>query len=196
VKILDLRITIPLPDWLYDSAVFVMLLYRRLRYGYRFRRIPLSQGRFAIVDPADYNRLAVYNWYAVRKHFCFYAQRHAQPHEKPPAVIKMHRQILTAPASLFVDHINRNGLDNRKQNLRLATPAQNSRNARWRNLRNKTSIYKGVSFSKRRKKFRACITVNRKTIHVGFFNNQKDAARAYDTAAKKYHGPFAYLNFK
>ena len=106
----------------------------------------------------------------------------------------MHRQILNAPAYMLVDHINGNGLDNRKANLRLATGVQNGYNRR--KTRKRTwSKYKGVTFDKRRKKWQAKIVVNGRKQYLGSFNNQLDGARAYDRAARKYHGEFAALNF-
>jgi hypothetical protein len=105
----------------------------------------------------------------------------------------MHRVILNAPKGMEVDHINRDGLDNRKVNLRLATTTQNVCNRYWRS---KTSKYKGVHFDKSCGKYRTEITLNRKRIHVGKYDSEIEAAKAYDNAAKKYHGEFAYLNFK
>ena len=106
----------------------------------------------------------------------------------------MHRQILNAPHFLLVDHINRNGLDNRKANLRTATYTQNSRN-RQKTNKNTWSKYKGVTFDYRRKKWLARIVVNRKKRHLGSFNNELDAGRAYDRAAGELYGEFAVLNF-
>ena len=94
----------------------------------------------------------------------------------------------------WVDHINGNGLDNRKANLRLATGTQNGYNRR--KTRKRTwSKYKGVTFDKRRKKWEGKIVINGRKQHLGSFTNELDAGRAYDEAAKKYHGEFALLNF-
>jgi hypothetical protein len=103
----------------------------------------------------------------------------------------MHRQLLTPPPGKCIDHANGNGLDNRRANLRFATPAQNA----W-NTRRKVSAsgYKGVYFSKANK-FGAAIRCNKKRIHLGCFDSPVDAAKAYDKAAKKYHGQFAQTNF-
>ena len=91
-----------------------------------------------------------------------------------------------------IDHINHNGLDNRKANLRLATFAQNARNSRMRRNR---SGYKGVCFANDRGKYRAVIWHDNTRIHLGYFNSPISAALEYDRAAKKYHGEFAVLNF-
>lgn len=95
----------------------------------------------------------------------------------------------------LVDHINHNGLDNRKANLRLATAAQNARN-RQKCKSKKTSKYKGVCWHKRDKKWTGRILVNSKSIALGYFEDEKEAARAYDRAARKYYGEYAEPNFE
>jgi hypothetical protein len=105
----------------------------------------------------------------------------------------MHLKILHLPGYLFVDHINHNGTDNRKANLRLATCAQNSCN-RWQFRKDKSSKYIGVGWKERTKKWAAIICYRRKNIIVGYFKDEIQAVKAYDEAAKKYHGEFASLN--
>jgi len=152
--------------------------------------IPLTQDKFAIVDADDYDRLCKYKWYAAKKRRNYYAKRRC-----PHGIVAMHRVILNAPRGLVVDHINHNGLDNRKENLRLCTVAQNCRNARPCTRPNQWSKYKGVTFHKRRKHFMAAIRYNRKKYFLGYFKNQIDAAKAYDKKARELFGEFAYLNF-
>jgi hypothetical protein len=152
------------------------------------RLIPLTRGLFAIVDAEDYPRLSQFTWFAEGTNSNYYAVR-----KENGKSIKMHRQILNAPDHLVVDHINHNSLNNRKINLRLATFTQNCQNQR--RLSHRTSRYKGVHWHKRLKKWAAQITANKKTHHLGYFTNEIDAAKAYDKAAKKYHGDFAALNF-
>lgn len=100
---------------------------------------------------------------------------------------------MDAREGLEVDHINRDRLDNQRQNLRVVTRQQN---AQWRQgLPNSTSRFKGVGLYKRRNIWRAYIKTNGKIIHLGYFDSEEDAARAYDTSAKRLFGDFAYTNF-
>jgi hypothetical protein len=106
----------------------------------------------------------------------------------------MHREIIQPKRKLLVDHKNNNGLDNRIDNLRLATRSQNNINSR-RNKSKTLSRYVGVSFDSRKRRWYARIYFNNKGLWLGYFDSEIDAARAYDEAAKKYHGEFARLNF-
>ena len=106
----------------------------------------------------------------------------------------MHRRIMNAPDNLVVDHINYNGLDNRKANLRLATRRQNSLHV-IRTMNPGSSKYKGVSWHTYKKRWGAQITTYGKTYHLGYFKDEIQAAKTYDEAARKYHGEFAALNF-
>jgi len=105
----------------------------------------------------------------------------------------MHRLILNPPAGITIDHINGNGLDNRRENLRLAGRGQNQCNRGKQS--NNTSGFKGVTWHKNLNKWEAGISISGKRYHVGFYKTPEAAARAYDDAAKKYHGEFARLNF-
>ena len=177
-------------------AVRLLLLYRRVRYGYAFRRIRMAQPMYALVDPEDYERLSKYEWEARRaRNSPFYAARQdVNRSTRKYTVIFMHREIIEIGDGLFADHINHNTFDNRKANLRTATQTQNNRNRRKFAVPTK-SKYKGVYWKPRIKKWVAQIGVDKKVIHLGCFEKEKDAARAYDQAAKKYHKEFASLNF-
>ena len=107
----------------------------------------------------------------------------------------MHREIIPLPDHLVADHINHNGLDNRKANLRPATRAQNNYNRLAIKRKGATSKYKGVAWKKEYKKWNAQIYFKGECIFLGYFKEEKQAAKAYDKAAKEYHGEFASLNF-
>ena len=190
---IKLNFSITIPDRLAGLFIALALVYRQSRYGYAFRRIPLTQGKYAIVDPEDFERLNKHKWFAVKSERTFYAGRTIAAGKKFISV-RMHREILHTPGHLLVDHINHNGLDNRKANLRLATCAQNTYNRR-RFRKDKSSKYTGLSWRKDRKKWTVIICCKRKNIIVGYFEDESQAAKAYDEAAKKYHGEFASLNF-
>ena len=189
-----IKVTLHIPAFLIAPLVWPLLLYRRIRYGYPFRRIPLTRGKYAIVDPEDYCSLIEYKWYPCRSGGTFYARRgRRRDDDSSDFSTQMHRHIIKAPPGMVIDHINHNGLDNRKANLRIATQRQNSRNCR--KLKKASSKYKGVCWHKQFKKWHARIVVNRRQISLGCFNNEIHAAKTYDNAAKKYHGEFASLNF-
>jgi len=161
-------------------------LVRALAEGAKL--IPLTQGKFAIVDADDYDELSRYKWHVNKGGRTYYASS-----QKKGKAIKMHRLIAGAPKGLFVDHINHNGLDNRKRNLRLCTRLENIRNQLPR--RGGSSQYKGVCWRKREKKFVATICVDGKKLYLGYFDDEIEAAKAYDKKAKELFGQFAYLNF-
>ena len=174
-----------------------MLLYRRLRYGYAFRRIPLSRGKYAIVDPDDYYKLSEHKWsVSTGPYNNFYAVR-KEPNRngKKGKTIRMHRLVANTPDGLLCDHINGDSLDNRKANLRSATHLQNSWNAR-KSPQSCSSKYKGVMFRKGPQKWAAMICVAGEKIFLGSFKDEIEAAKVYDKAAKKYFGEFAKLNFQ
>jgi hypothetical protein len=181
--------------WLSNLAIKALLLYRRLWYGYAFRRIPMAGPKYAIVDPEDYERLRKYEWFSRKGRNSYYANRHGiRKKNGNKSLIQMHRMIIEVPEGKVVDHKNRNGMDNRKANLRPATHSQNMCNKR-KHPGKKNSKYRGVYWKKSHRKWAALIGFQRKKINLGYFNNEIDAAKAYDEAAKKYHGEFACLNF-
>jgi len=189
------EVTVRIPEWLYKAAVCLLLLYRRVRYGYSFRRIPLTQGKFAIVDAGDYGRLSQYNWQAHKDGYTYYARRsRTEPVTGRRTTVPMHREILDVGVDKVVDHINGNGLDNRSVNLRAATTAQNCMNRRLH--KKKSSPYRGVSFNRQLQKYVAYLGYKGNRMYLGCFDNEIAAAKAYDKAAKKYHKDFAGLNFQ
>jgi AP2 domain-containing protein/HNH endonuclease len=106
--------------------------------------------------------------------------------------VPLHRLIMNAPADKEVDHINGDTLDNRRCNLRICSHKENLRNQKL--PKNSKSGYKGVTWYKRIKKWRSHIRLNKKQIHLGYFDDIKLAANAYNEAAIKYFGEFAKLN--
>ena len=109
-------------------------------------------------------------------------------------IMEIHHPELRNNLELQVDHINGNRLDNRKENLRLATPQQNQMNRK--SHRNSTSKYKGVSWDKSRNKWRALIMIDNKYKHIGRYQDEREAALAYDKAARELFGEYAHLNFE
>jgi hypothetical protein len=178
--------------------VAVVLIYRRIRYGYPFRRIPLTRGKYAIVDQDDFERLNKYKWQAGRssRSGTFYAARSTWDKvNKKKRTIKMHREILNPPHPLVVDHINHSGLDNRKANLRPATKSQNTINKPIKKRKGAHSKYLGVTWQKSINKWQAQIRAEGKHKVIGYFDDEITAAKAYDKAARKFHREFAVLNF-
>lgn len=158
------------------------------------RIIPLTKGEFTLVDGLDYNRLSQFKWYAQRSGRGkpdYYAAR-CLIEDGQKTTILMHRLILDAPDNVLVDHKNRDRLDNVRKNLRLCSVSQNQYNR----VPNEgcASKYKGVSWSKRHLKWRARIERDGKQVGLGYFSNEADAARAYDTAAISNYGEFALTN--
>lgn len=156
--------------------------------------VPLTHGQVAIIDAHLADWLLTHRWRALRNCRTWYALRTANRHQ----VLYMHRMIWEQehgpiPEGLRVDHVNRDGLDNRLINLRLATPAQNCANARTR--QGCSSRYKGVGWNKSAGAWRARIYYRRREYVLGRFEREEEAARAYDAAAVAVYGPYARLNF-
>jgi hypothetical protein len=196
---MKLRLTIRFPDWLDKFFTFPLLTYRRLRFGHPFRKIRLTEGKFTIVDPDVFYQFNAFDWLTAGRDDNLYAARVIRSKTGRLNTIYMHREIFFtlsehSESNGLVDHKNTNSLDNRRQNLRLATHSQNSCNTR-RDKSNTYSRYRGVSFSKRKSKWFSAIRANGRKLWLGYFNNEIDAAVAYDEAARKYHKDFAQLNF-
>ena len=155
------------------------------------KQIPLSQGKFALVDDDDYERIIQIGRWCVARRYAVRVEKKGYRKQKQHTVY-MHRIILNAQKGTQIDHVNGNGLDNRKCNLRICTPLENSRNKGV--SKNNKSGFKGVSWFKLNGKWRAYIDVDGKKVYLGFFNCSIKAAKAYNEAAVKYFGEFARLN--
>jgi hypothetical protein len=157
------------------------------------RTIPLTQGKVAIVDDDDFERLNQFKWHALRNGpRIWYAVRLVRPDpDGPQRAVLMHRLII-GNHSGWTDHINGDGLDNRRSNLRVCTRSQNLANSKLRS--DNTSGFKGVCrFAVKRptsKKWRAKLAGQL----VGNFHTKEEAAQAYNRAAKETYGEFALLN--
>jgi hypothetical protein len=160
------------------------------------KKISLTQKQFALVDDEDYEWLSKWKWCVEKtqtKRRNYYAVRGTERKGKS-FFFRMHRVIMKAEKGQIVDHINGNGLDNRKKNLRFCTSYQNSCN-QIKTSKGTTSKHKGVcKISKKIRIFRTFYIASINGKVLGRFTTEKEAALAYNVAAKKLHGEFAKLN--
>jgi len=155
------------------------------------KEIQLTQGKVALVDDEDFDKVLMHTWCASRNKNIFYAVTKV-PHLKRKKTLKMHILIMGKQPELELDHVNHNGLDNRRCNLRHVTGSQNSQNRRHRV--GTSSIYKGVSWYKQYGKWKVAITKNKIEYHIGYYASEQEAALAYNKEAIKLFGEFAYIN--
>lgn len=155
------------------------------------KEIRLTQGKIALVDDEDFEWLNQWKWYVDKG----YATRNIRLESGKRITIKMHRMILglNVGDEMFGDHINGNRSDNRRENLRSCSHAENQRNAKKNS--NNSSGFKGVSFDKQHKKWVAQISINGKGSRIGFFSTPEAAHSAYCAAALKHHGEFANFGY-
>lgn len=153
------------------------------------KEIKLSRGLSAMVDDEDYEFLNQWKWSAHQGGKTFYATRTIW-NKGNRIKVRMHRLILNTPTDMQVDHIDHNGLNNQKNNIRNCNHQQNHFNIN----RYTKSKYHGVYYD--RNYIKSSIQLNGKTIHIGNFKTEIDAAKAYDIKAKELFGEFAHINFK
>jgi len=151
------------------------------------RYIPLTRGKYAIVDAKHFEALNKHKWCVIHRGRNVYAGR-----RKNGKTISMHREIMKTPEGMVVDHIDGNGLNNLEANMRNCTKAQNSYNSRPRGGH---SEYVGVTYHKSRDKYQAALGFNGEKMYLGEFDSAVEAARARDRVARELQGEFAYLNF-
>ncbi|MGD0551094.1 MAG: AP2 domain-containing protein [Sedimentisphaerales bacterium] len=190
---MKVNLTIGIPSWLDKICAWPVIVYRKWKFGYSFRKIFLGEGEFTILDVQDYYRYCAFKWIMGGQGSTVYAVRSTKIGAKI-TTRRLHREIMNAPKGLLVDHENGDTLDNRRANLRLATHFQNTCNRR--KTKSKTaSRFVGLCWEKTSSRWVTHIQVHGKKIYLGRFKSEIDAAKAYDEAAKKYHGAFAHLNF-
>ena len=177
------------------AALTSSLLAPGLSYCRRndMKQIRLTQRMVALVDDADFEQLSKHKWCAVRARGRWYAVRSIPMEKGKQTTIRMHRFIMNAPRDQQVDHLDGNGLNNQRSNLRICTSAQNNRNRR--KMVGTSPVFKGVYWNKENQRWHAQITQNGHRHHLGYFDNEIDAAYAYDAAARKHFGEFACINF-
>lgn len=158
-----------------------------------FIKVPLTQNYFYIIDKEDYEIVKDYKWRILKGKTNIYAIAHFKNDKN--GYLYMHRLIMNFPEEL-IDHKNRNGLDNRRENLRIANKSLNAVNSPKHPRNMKSSIYKGVVPQKKKGIIKWCanIKVNNKNYFLGTFRTEKMAAIIYNIWAKKVHGEFAWLN--
>lgn len=147
-----------------------------------YKLVPLTQGKFAIVDNEDFDRVKSINWSVNKGGYAISTRKGL-----------MHRFIMNPSKDRIIDHKDRNTLNNRKENLRICGMSENSMNSISKV--NSKSIYKGVYWIESRNKWKSLITLNQKTFYIGYFKSEIKAAKAYDKRAIQLFGEFALLNF-
>jgi len=190
----DIAFCLPVPTVLVRIVVWIVLLYRRLRYGYAFRRIKLTRGQYAIVDPEDFERLNQHKWHVTHYGYAARAVPHTSGKSRKQGAVYMHNVVCPAPDGMITDHINRNPYDNRKANLRPATRRQNVWNRKFVRRGGRTR-YNGIRWDKNKQQWQVRLTIKGRRESFGYYADEVEAAKAYDRVARQHRGEFAVLNF-
>lgn len=153
--------------------------------------IPLTRGKFAVVDDSDFEEINQWKWCFVPSRegtgYAFRSKGKGGTWES----FLMHRVIMKPPKSMMIDHINHDGIDNRRENLRIVTNSQNQSNVGL--ISTNTTGFRGVRFHKNG--WEASLKFNTTFIYLGRFKSAEDAARAYDSKILELHGELAFTNF-
>jgi hypothetical protein len=156
------------------------------------KEIELTNGGKTLVDDEDFDELNKHKWFSHKEGNTSYAWRHEKKGVRQYGKVKMHRQILNPKITESVDHINGNGLDNRRSNIRICTVQENQMNRQKHH--NYSSGFKGVSFHRKNKKWRATINRDGKQISAGCYATEEEAAIAYNKKSFELFGEFARPN--
>jgi hypothetical protein len=162
--------------------------------SFKMKEIQLSRGRVAVVDDEDFKDLSRWNWCWCPNRKGYAVRRLHLREGRGRGTVAMAREIMKAPKGMMVDHKNGNTLDNRRDNLRLATHHQNQMNTGLR-ITN-TSGFKGVAWDKRGQAWRVMMNVKKKMTYLGRYRSKRTAAMIYDLWADDIFGEFANTNFK
>lgn len=161
--------------------------------------IPLTRGKYTVVDDEDYERLMKHSWAWVPTNGSRvgkgYAVRKGNKKRGEPRTVQMHREIMNAPKGVCIDHINLNSLDNRKENLRFADAQQNGFNRRKPTVEC-TSRYKGVLRRKSESRWTARIKFNGRHVELGLYGSEEKAAAVYNFASRIFFGRYRHENEK
>lgn len=155
----------------------------------RIVKVGLTRGKIGLISAEDFELVSKYKWNAIKGGRTFYATTNIKQTNGKYKMVQMHRLILGAIPGQIVDHRNGNGLDNRRSNLRLASPTESACNIGLR--KDNTSGHTGVFWNSKIRKWTACIQVNKRQVYLGCFLNKADAIRAREEAASSFYGEFA-----
>ena len=154
------------------------------------KKILLTQGKYAKVDNSDFDLLDGWSWCVLSgNNNKLYAKRAVPNGAGKQKFITMHSSIMKTPKGMEIDHIDGDGLNNQKSNLRICTHSENIKN-RTKSKNNKSG-FKGVCWNKEKKKWKVYISSNKKLFHLGYFLDKEEAYKAYCDACLKYHGEFS-----
>lgn len=151
------------------------------------KTIPLTQGKFALVDDVDYEDVSKHKWFAVFDGSNWYAARKLNGNQ-----VRLHNYLMEPPRGVQIDHRDGDGLNCQRRNMRISTHRQNMQN--MKRSRSNKSGFKGVSWRANLSKWIAQARYKGEVKYLGLFKNVEDAARAYDTFTAKHYGQFALTN--